>query len=199
MIALVIDMCAQVRPVALSAGTLDGAIEEIDRKHRSILHQSGLTEELLRDCLLSDLGYIEWGWSANIFIDSYYGNYGDESDDQVVLVCMHDARRSHATHTGLFVGTCCETIVFEYDDVDESSLRNAAYDAILNDRNDLHEDLHTCFTASWVEHSRNTMPELVERMPGLRCCELRGNGAFEDWDLLKLFVFDNRPPPSSFC
>jgi hypothetical protein len=63
---------------------------------------------------------------ANICIDSFMAcPTGDESDDIVVFVFFHDASRARTTHTGVFIGDGCQTIVFEYDEIDENSLRSA--------------------------------------------------------------------------
>jgi hypothetical protein len=78
------------------------------------------------------------------------------------------------------------------------SLREHAYDALLHDCNDLNENLHICFPPAWIECNRGSMPETVELMPGLRFCTLRGNGVFEERDFLRLYIFDNRPPPDGF-
>jgi hypothetical protein len=193
MIALITDICARVTPLMLSSLDTESAIQEIILNHRNLLTQSGLTPEWIDRYAYEELELCDPQWEANIRIYTWWACYSQyESDDEIVTAFVADTSKAKTTHTGIFFSPCGEFVVFEYNEVSQEDLRLAIYGRIQEGLTDFVTDTQEAFSPAWVDRNHENMPMIENVMRGLRFCQWTGDCKYEEFNLLRLYLIENR-------
>jgi len=181
----------------LASSDSDDAIREIVRDHRSVLLRCGLSASWIDAYGLEDLGATVPQWQENVRIFTWWfcpTQY--ESDDEIVTALIVDSRKTRASHTGIFLSPCGEYLAFECVGRNPRDRFRVAYKRIRDGLVDFNDDTREAYPPAWVDANKDAFPELTVVLPGIEYCEWRSDLGHEDFNHLRLYLFENEAEPA---
>ena len=176
----------------LAAFDADQGIQEILDRHLDVLVNAGLSVEWLLK-YGEDYRRQDPKWRENVRIYDWWEQYGIyESDFKNVYVYIVDPQKARSAYTGIIFSPNGEYLIFSIWAYSLSRVDPEIYNRIDEGLTDFIDDTQEIFSKDWVSRHRKDKIEWKSVSGGHSDAYISAGEGDEDFNYLRIHIFDNR-------